>query len=251
MKKISAKHRNIIIVLSALAVIGIIIIFLFYYGILWFNMPSEKEYPVRGVDVSHYQNEIDWDVLASQNIDFAFIKATEGSSHKDTKFQVNFENARKTHLYIGAYHFFSFDSSGITQAENFIDSVPIYENALPPVIDLEYYSDKASNPPTKEHTREILDDMIKALKTYYGVTPIIYTTKSCYERYLADGYYSDIPIWIRDITSTPQLDDGKEWTFWQYSNRKRLKGYVADEYFIDMNVFNGTKEEFMQEFNLT
>lgn len=37
-------------------------------------------YEVHGVDVSHYQGTIDWDVL-SQNQDFAFIKATEGSTH--------------------------------------------------------------------------------------------------------------------------------------------------------------------------
>ena len=41
---------------------------------------------VRGVDVSHYQGEIDWKVLGQQDIDFAYIKATEGSSHVDEKF---------------------------------------------------------------------------------------------------------------------------------------------------------------------
>ena len=36
-------------------------------------------YPVHGVDVSHYQGEIDWEVLSGQDIRFAYIKATEGS----------------------------------------------------------------------------------------------------------------------------------------------------------------------------
>ncbi len=38
------------------------------------------EYPIRGVDVSHYQGEIEWEQFREQGIDFAFIKATEGSS---------------------------------------------------------------------------------------------------------------------------------------------------------------------------
>lgn len=42
------------------------------------NTLFAKNFPVRGVDVSHYQGDIDWEVLQMQNIDFAYIKATEG-----------------------------------------------------------------------------------------------------------------------------------------------------------------------------
>lgn len=42
----------------------------------------------------------------------------------------------------------------------------------------------------------------------------------------------------------PSLSDGREWTFWQYTNRKRLEGYEGEEKFIDMNVFYGTIDEF-------
>nr|HPZ53078.1 lysozyme [Clostridia bacterium] len=38
--------------------------------------------------------------------------------------------------------------------------------------------------------------------------------------------------------------DDREWTFWQYSDRGRLNGYDGVERFIDLNVFNGTREEF-------
>ena len=57
---------------------------LFYTGVWQFNHPAQA---VRGVDVSHYQGEIDWPVLASQDIQFAFIKATEGSAYQDVYFQ--------------------------------------------------------------------------------------------------------------------------------------------------------------------
>ena len=81
-----------------------------YCGLIQLNNPSKKRYPVRGVDVSHYQGTIDWPVLAAQDLDFAYIKATEGSSHTDEKFAENWEAAKDTGLRIGAYHFFSFDS---------------------------------------------------------------------------------------------------------------------------------------------
>lgn len=84
-------------------------------------------YEVHGVDVSHYQGDIDWTVLQSQNIDFAYIKATEGSSSVDEKFVENWEEAEQTFLKVGAYHFFSFDSEGKTQAQNYIQTVGALE----------------------------------------------------------------------------------------------------------------------------
>ncbi len=49
-----------------------------YNGLIHINNPSKQKYPIRGVDVSSYQGVIDWNVLSRQNIDFAYIKATEG-----------------------------------------------------------------------------------------------------------------------------------------------------------------------------
>lgn len=244
--------KIVMLPLSLLIIVISSIIFMLYNGIIWLNDPSENSYPIRGVDVSHYQNEIDWEVLASENIDFAFIKATEGSSTVDEKFEYNWTEANKTHLYTGAYHFFSFDSSGITQAENFINTVPITENMLPPVIDLEFYGDKFSNPPDRDAVNKILDDMIEKLTEHYGMSPIIYATEKSYEMYIYNGY-EDNPIWIRNIIQPPSFpeDDDREWTFWQYSNRQKLKGYNGDEKFIDMNVFNGSEEDFKNLFSLS
>ena len=51
------------------------------------QVDPDKPYPVKGVDVSAHQKEIDWRGLASEDISFAFIKATEGSSHVDKNFK--------------------------------------------------------------------------------------------------------------------------------------------------------------------
>ena len=47
---------------------------LLYTGVIHVNNPSRSKYPVRGVDVSHHQGEIDWDKLSKEDISFAFIK---------------------------------------------------------------------------------------------------------------------------------------------------------------------------------
>ena len=84
------KRRRLLVGLCAAGAAGITGVLLFYFGILQLNNPSGKTYPVRGVDVSSYQGDIDWPVLAQQDIQFAFIKATEGSSFTDPCFAENF-----------------------------------------------------------------------------------------------------------------------------------------------------------------
>lgn len=240
------KRKHIIIFLTVLAtaaVMGITAILLVYNGVILLNNPSKEKYPVRGVDVSHYQGDIDWQTLASQDIDFAFIKATEGSTYVDEKFAENYEQAQKTHLRVGAYHFFSYDSPGLAQAENFINTVTPVENMLPPVIDLEFYGDKEQNPPDREDVTRELNAFIGKIEEHYGMKPIIYATEKSYKMYLS-GDYEDCDIWIRDVIFSPSLSDGRDWTFWQYTNRARLDGYYGDEKYIDINVFRGTKEEF-------
>lgn len=207
------------------------------------NAPAAKNYSVRGVDVSAYQGDIDWQTLSNQDISFAFVKATEGSSFVDRKFAFNFSEAQKTELKVGAYHFFSYDSSGITQAENFINTVKPFEGMLPPVIDLEFYGDKEKNPPDRDKVATELQAMLDALEQHYGLQPIIYATERSYELYLSGGY-EEYDIWIRNVISKPDLADDRSWTFWQYTNRGRLDGYNGEEKYIDINVFCKMKEEF-------
>lgn len=216
---------------------------LVWNGILFLNNPSREQYPVRGVDVSSYQGEIDWQKLASQDISFAFIKATEGSSWVDEKFSYNYAQAREAGLRVGAYHFFSYDSPGRTQAENFIEVVEKFPGMLPPVIDIEFYGDKEANPPEPAQVRSQLDVLITMLEDHYGRKPILYATGKSYTLYLADRY-EECDIWIRNVLTNPKLPDGREWTFWQYTDRRRLDGYQGQEDDIDLNVFCGTEEEF-------
>lgn len=242
MKK--SKIRSVVLItIGGLAVCVILIGLLLYNGVIFFNNPSPLQYPVKGVDVSSYQGTIDWQVLAGQGIDFAFIKATEGSSHVDSFFAINYENAKKTNLRIGAYHFFSYDSSGATQAELFIANVAPYDNMLPPVVDVEFYGDKEKNLPDKEATHRELTDLLLKLEEHYGFKPIIYATEKSYRLYIENAF-EGYDIWIRNVITSPNLSDDRSWTFWQYTNRDKLEGYSGKEQYIDMNVYNGSKEQF-------
>lgn len=240
---VALKKRVVLVSVVALTVIAATVLTLVWNGVVLLNAPSSQQYPIRGVDVSSYQGEIDWNTLANEDVSFAFIKATEGSSYIDKRFTYNFKQAQNTDLYIGAYHFFSYDSAGETQAENFIKNVKAFDGMLPPVVDVEFYGDKEKNPPDRKDVTRELDAMLSALERHYGLKPIIYATEKSYDLYLSHSY-KDYDIWIRDVITTPKLSDGREWTFWQYTNRETLKGYKGKEQFIDMNVFSGSEKNF-------
>ncbi len=206
--------------------------------------PEISRFPVLGVDVSNYQGDINWNELQNQNVNFAFIKATEGSSHVDESIRRNLSRAAETDIKISAYHFFSFDSAGETQADNFISTVGKDEIELPPVVDIEYYADKQQNKPSQEETEAILLPLLEKLEKNYGKKPVIYTTLSVYLRYIK-GNFEDYPLWIRSVNFEPDLIN---WKFWQYCDHGELSGYKGDEKYIDLNVYNGSMEDFEKEF---
>ena len=233
--------RGVVIGVSAGALI-LVVAALIASGLVWPNRLFASGYSTRGVDVSAYQGEIDWAVLASEDIDFAIIKATEGSGSVDSEFAQNWAGASDTNLLVGAYHFLSFDSPGATQAQNIIDAVPDAVGSLPLTVDVEFYGDYFENPPTRSRVRGILDPLLAALENHYGSPPIIYATPEAYDRYIRDAYSAN-PIWIRSVALPPQLSDDRDWAFWQYSHRDRLRGYDGEETYIDMNVFAGSRKE--------
>ncbi len=223
-----------------LFVLLLTIALLVWFGVIQLNGCAAKQFAVRGVDVSAYQGEIQWNTFAAQDIQFAFIKATEGSGFVDEKFQQNWERAEETDLRIGAYHFFSFDSCGETQAENFTATVTPIENMLPPVVDVEYYGDYKKNPPEKEAVQQELSTMLKVLEETYGIKPILYITQ---DTSWLKNTFPEYDYWVRDVYTASPLDS-TDWTFWQYTNREVLDGYDGEERYIDCNVFVGSEEAF-------
>lgn len=242
--KFFANRRNRLII----AIILIIIAIFAVIGVVTYCKITDSGY-VRGVDVSAYQGDIDWKALKNQDIQFAYIKATEGTDHIDSRFQENWDGAQNAGILTGAYHFMLFDQDGKSQAEHFIENVPKENNSLPPVIDLELYGEYLENPMDKGKVQAIVNDMILRLQEYYGVTPIIYTNYNTYNTYLSDAF-AEIPIWICDISNQePELEGGHEWKFWQYSQRGLLDGVSGgDERFIDLDLYNGTYLDFLKEF---
>ncbi|MBI2336495.1 MAG: glycoside hydrolase family 25 protein [Deltaproteobacteria bacterium] len=219
-------------VVKLLLVVSILSLVAYFYYINF--EPDRKLFPIRGIDISHHQGQINWDLVSKNDVQFVFIKASEGRDFKDTNFLTNWNNAKNAGILRGAYHFFSLCASGREQAANFIAAVPVEVNTLPPVVDLEYGGNCANRPDKAELTKQ-LRDYSEEIEKHYNRKPFFYVTRKFYKQYLLSNEffdYSEYPLWVRGIITKP--DDKMGWVIWQYHNRGHVDGIETP---VDLNVW--------------
>lgn len=195
--------------------------------------PSRSQYPIRGIDISAHNGTVDFARVASDGIEFALIKATEGSSFKDPRFLPNYRAARRAGMTVGAYHFFRFDVDGKIQALNFINSIGRLSLDMPVAIDIEEWANPGDIPTDVILNR--LDQLISHLSDS-GLRVMLYSNKNGHHRFLK-GRSTSLPLWICSIPESPSDID---WHIWQYTHRGRVDGVKGS---VDINVYNGSAEE--------
>ena len=234
--------RGILIFILLFIILSILALFILNKKIRP-NLLIANRYDVCGIDVSHYQGTIDWEKIEQLDIDLAYIKATEGSSFVDENFSDNWEHAMKTSMFIGAYHFFSFESDGRTQAEHYIQTVGDLEGKLVPVVDVEYYGNKKKQELDKNKIKQELTDLLCTLESKYLKKPVIYTTYPAYHDFIR-GSFDEYDLWIRNVYYSPNIDMKGKWIYWQYTDRAEFHAYEGNEKYIDLNVYAGSMEDF-------
>lgn len=199
-------------------------------------------YTIHGLDISHHQGDINWEVLTQSQenqppIRFIFIKATEGGDLLDTRFHTNFTQAKQKGFTCGAYHFYNPQTSPGRQAAFFIQNVTLSTGDLPPVLDIE----KRGNKPLSTFQHEILTWLQKVEK-HYQTKPIIYTSYRFKESYLNDSIFNTYPFWIAHYY-VEQVSYPHQWHFWQHTDNATIPGVQS---LVDLNVFNGTESQFQE-----
>ena len=229
--------------------IAIILVYIwaFYYffvsptGFRWRALYGDAEYPegyeIHGIDISHYQGEIDWEQLKNAMIEgcpvrFVIIKSTEGASRLDDHFRENFNQVRDYGFIRGVYHFCSNKSSAREQAYYFLDKVHLTEGDLPPVLDIEH---KPADKSVDDFQRDVLT-WLHIVEDKYHAKPIIYTYYKFKEKYLSAPVFDDYPYWIAHYYVDKVQYQGK-WKFWQHTDAGKLPGIKG---YVDFNIYNGS-----------
>ena len=242
LKGLSTTKKNIL-KLSGISVLAASIWgVLFFNGIVSIHHPTREQFPIQGIDISQHQGSIDWSKIDRQKVNFVFIKATEGGDFRDSSFRQNWDSAKNAKITRGAYHFFTFCKSGALQAQNFIETVPIDRDTLPPVIDLEF-SGNCQRKPSLAELKQELTVYINRVSSVYHQQPILYVTNEFYTAYLQTEF-TEYPIWISDFYTVPKVGTiDRPWLFWQHSERGRIEGFNT---LVDLNVFSGNLTQFQQ-----
>ncbi|MPZ26938.1 MAG: hydrolase [Micromonosporaceae bacterium] len=210
-----------------------------------------------GIDVSHHQGAINWTSVRNAGIQFAFIKATEGTGFRDSRFNTNYVAAYNAGVIRGAYHFALPDrSTGATQAHFLANNGGAWSadsRTLPAALDLEgnpygpfcYSRSQAS-------MRAWIQDFLNTYRSRTSRHAVIYTTTSWWNTCTGgwSGPWTTSPLWIARWASSPgPLPPGAAvWSFWQFTSTGRVSGISGN---VDRNHFNGARDRLIALANNT
>lgn len=204
---------------------------------------------IYGIDISHHNGLINWNLVPFDQIKFVFCKATQGRSFKDFLFPTYFNELKRLGILRGVYHFFTF--SGVTaveQAKNFLAVNIDWDDkkVLPPVIDVEWQQSPGLNKFILENRKSCvkkISDWLRIVEEKCRRKPIIYTNKFFWKDYLNDpeGFETYL-LWVASYRKDyPFLPEGwKDYTFWQFTENASVNGITGN---VDKNIFNGKMSE--------
>jgi len=194
---------------------------------------------VLGIDVSKHQGKINWRKVAKHRyngepIGFAIVKATEGVTKVDKRFDENFQALQRNHIVRGAYHFYLPHKSAQLQALRYISKVRLSKGDLAPILDVE----PTDHPNVKDLQESVLT-WLNIVESHYGVTPIIYTSPSIKATYLDSPKFDRFRWWVAHYNTSQPRHKG-HWDFWQFTELGKVDGIKGN--YVDLNYFNGNLE---------
>lgn len=192
---------------------------------------------LRGIDVSKWQGEIDWDAVRGDGVHFAFIRVSDGAARPDPTFARNWAEAGRVGLVRGAYQYFRPLEDPEEQADLLLEAIgtPATRD-LPPVIDVEVSDGVAP----RELARRIQRWVTRVFKAT-GVRPLIYTSAKNWSELVAGSrQFRRHALWIAhydtDCPNTPAA--WRRWTIHQVSQQASVAGIAGA---VDENRFQGTR----------
>ncbi len=188
---------------------------------------------IYGIDISNHQGEINWSKVKEwegKPMQFIYIKATEGSTYVDKRYEANVKGAKKQGFLVGSYHYFRTTSDPEEQFKNFKRNVTKDNQDLIPLVDVEETKNWDSATFHKNFKKFLV-----MVEKHYGKKPLIYTVNSFYNKNLS-GKYSDYQFLIgRYGENSPNMRDKHDWTIWQFSESGTIDGIPKP---VDIDLLN-------------
>ena len=200
----------------------------------------------KGIDISHWQGDIDWSAVAADGIDFAIMKTTESRDYTDPTFTTNRTNAQLAGVTVGMYHVASPSKNtddARAEADRFLRIAKPGVGNVIPTLDIEISNVPAGMKPA------VLEGWVRAwlnrVTSRLGVRPMIYGSQHMFEELLGNTtWFADngFPLWFawprKDLPNVLPANDwqGQGWTFWQWTWTGNVAGIDGD---VDRDRFAG------------
>lgn len=193
----------------------------------------------KGIDVSRYQDTIDWSKVADDEVEYAFIRLgirgyTTGEIMEDESFQRNIEGALKNDIDVGVYFFTQAmsEEEAVEEAEFVLESIAPYKVDYPIVLDVEAVTSteaRANDLTVEERTKYCLA-FCETIKEA-GYTPMIYGNLKTFMLMLEIEKLEEYDKWFA------YYDDSYYFPYafkiWQYTNKGRVSGISGE---VDLNI---------------
>lgn len=181
---------------------------------------------IQGIDVSHWEGEIDWDAVKLSGIDFAYLKATQGTWMVDDWLHTNVKGCKDAGVHYALYHFLDpFSDPGKEQYDFFMEKTQGLHSALPNALDVEWKGD-LSNSKLTTWVLDFLDNMDDWL---------LYSNLNYLDNILQkpDEIAEHADLWLAwpSTASQPRMPkkyDADKVKVWQWSWTEHIPGIVGD-----------------------
>lgn len=186
----------------------------------------------RGIDISEFQGEIDFEEVRRSGIEAVYIRVGAGE-YTDEYFAENYERAKAAGLKIGFYHYVTARSvdEGRRQARFFASLAAGREPDMRLAMDFEYFG-SLSVSQINAISEAYLDELTALTRREAVIYSDISNARNIFSRALAEKY----PLWAAQYGADEPSANGKwrEWVGFQYTDEGRVGGIYGN---VDRNIF--------------
>ncbi|MCM1387954.1 MAG: glycoside hydrolase family 25 protein [Bacillus sp. (in: Bacteria)] len=193
----------------------------------------------KGIDVSRYQEKIEWDKVAGDDVEYAFIRLgirgyTEGEIVEDATFKDNINGALDNNIAVGVYFFTqaTSDEEAKEEAEFVLNALASYDVTYPVVLDVEAVTNKNARTKdlTKEERTQYCITFCEKIKQA-GYTPMIYGNLKTFMLLLDMEKLEEYDKWFAYYDE--EIYFPYQFKVWQYTDEGSIDGIKGD---VDINI---------------
>ena len=200
---------------------------------------------VKGIDISKYQENVDWEKVAASGVEFAMIRVGirgygTGEIVLDGTFETNMEGATKEGIDVGVYFFSQAvnEAEAIEEANFVLEQIAPYPVTYPIVLDVEEVDDSAARTAklTQEERTKCAVAFLETIRNA-GYTPMIYGNLKSFFHMLDFEQVKDYERWFAFYDTDIYFP--YDVSIWQYTDKGQVDGIKGN---VDLNIMFQKKE---------